>query len=484
MRGRILVAGLSLTLMATATVPAAGAGAEPITNPVVEEIKKGDVKVGLELIAEGLNSVVWMATPGDGSGRIFLCDQPGIMRLVKDGKLVEKPVADLRNRVVEVRKGFDERGLLGLAFHPNFAKQGAPGYGKLYTYTSEPVNEKVKSDFPLNMKVVPEAPALPLDHQAIIAEWELNKDGQTLNLDSRREVMRIDQPQFNHDGGTIVFGPDGMLYIGLGDGGNGNDTGPGHTDPMGNGQDLGKALGKILRVDPLGQSGKKSANGGYSVPTDNPFVTTKGALPEIWAYGLRNPWRMAFSGDKLIAGDVGQEQIEEVNVIQKGGNYGWRFMEGPYLFDPLAPKGRNIFPATAAEHGKPRMIDPVVMYDHDEGISIAGGYIYRGKAIPALKGQYVYGEWTDVEWTQKKNKQGETVPNKRNLGVGRVFYSDLSANTPDVKEVVITTTDTGQAPGYITAVGEDEAGELYIMTNDKGGPIGDGSKLWKLVPAK
>ena len=480
MRGRIVVAGLLLAL-----APAAFA-AEVITNPIPKPVEQGDVKASLELVAEGLNSVVWMATPGDGSGRLFLCDQPGIMRLVKDGKLVSQPVADLRSRVVEVRPGFDERGLLGLAFHPDFAKKGAPGEGKLYTYTSEPVDANVKSDFSLDMKVAPEAPPLPLDHQAVIAEWKLSSDGQTLDLASRREVMRIDQPQFNHDGGTIVFGPDKMLYIGLGDGGAANDTGPGHTDGTGNGQDLSKALGKILRVDPLAQSGKKSANGGYSVPTDNPFVNQKGALPEIWAYGLRNPWRMAFSGDQLIAGEVGQEHIEEVNIIQKGGNYGWRTMEGPFYFDPTAPKGQNIFrqPPAGQTAADSKMIGPVVMYDHDEGISIAGGYVYRGSAIPALKGQYVYGEWTDVEYTQKTNKDGSVVMQKKNLGVGRVFYSDLNSRTPMVHELVITGTPTQQAPGYITAVGEDEKGELYIMTNDKGGPIGEGSKVWKLVPAK
>jgi glucose/arabinose dehydrogenase len=200
---------------------------------------------------------------------------------------------------------------------------------------------------------------------------------------SRKELLRIDKPQFNHNGGMIAFGPDGFLYIGVGDGGAGNDLGPGHNPEIGNGQDKNVVLGKILRIDVNGTNAK---NGAYGIPQDNPFAAG-GGVPEIYALGLRNPWRFSFDGATLLAADVGQNKVEMVHRVERGGNYGWRLKEGAFKFSKtgMVEKADGTLPAG--------LTDPVLQYDHDEGTSITGGYVYRGKALPELAGQYVFADY-------------------------------------------------------------------------------------------
>jgi len=340
---------------------------------------------------------------------------------------------------------------LGIAFHPGYADKSSPGAGKVYTYTSEPYSKSATNEGPIKTK--------RLDHQSVIREWNLPA-GEDVIKGMGREVMRFDQPQFNHDGGAIAFGPDGMLYIGSGDGGGAHDKAAGHTSPGGNGQDLSKLLGKILRIDPLGQKGKKLA-GRHSIPADNPFVGKAGANDAIWAYGLRNPYRMSFDREsgKLIVGDVGQNFIEEVNVIERGGNYGWRIMEGTFYFSAKGGEEGRI--RKGAPSGKqPKMLPPALQYDHDEGISVIGGFVYRGKAIPQLQGKYVFGEWT------KAKKQNQ----------GRVLVGDLK--TGKIEELYAAGKRVG---GFVTGMGEDEAGELYVLTSGSKGPSGKSGKVHKIV---
>ncbi|MEW6304709.1 MAG: PQQ-dependent sugar dehydrogenase, partial [Verrucomicrobiota bacterium] len=332
----------------------------------------------LKEMATGLTSPMVLTSLPDGSGRILVADQIGKVHVMgKDGALRPQLFADLTGKMIPLRNAFDERGLLGLALHPQFNQNR-----RLFVYYSAPPR--------------PGAPA-KWDHTSHISEFKVpNKEPLQLDLASERVILQIDEPQFNHNGGRIAFGPDGFLYIAMGDGGNANDAGLGH-GPEGNAQDVNVLLGKILRID-------IDKGTPYGIPQDNPFAKG-GGRPEIFAWGIRNPWGISFDrGGKreLFAADVGQSMYEEVNIIVKGGNYGWNKREGFIGFNPENPiKPPEEAPAKAKD-GKP-FIDPIVAYknfkghpgDSDiKGISVTGGYVYRGKALPQLTGKYIFGDWS------------------------------------------------------------------------------------------
>ena len=333
---------------------------------------------------------LWLEQLPDG--RTFLMEQRGkVLVLPKNAKGKKTTTFfDIEKRKPYVK---DEEGLLGMAFHPQFAKNG-----KVYMFYS--AHEPLRS---------------------IVSEFKVGKGG-TVDLSTERKLLTIPRPFWNHDGGCILFGPDGMLYITHGDGGN-------REDPHDNAQNLSTLLGTILRID----VDKPTSARPYGIPSDNPFVKRKGARPEIWAYGLRNVWRMSFdrkTGD-FWAADVGQDFWEEVNLIVKGGNYGWRPREG--FHDSLAKKGGAVL-TTKFKHPE-NYIDPVIEYPHTpalakkskfnkhgHGVSITGGYVYRGKKIPALQGAYVYSDYrTGTVWAFKQSggkvtEYGEVVkPNALRL---------------------------------------------------------------------
>lgn len=444
---------LKVTIGVLATLTAAAAFAQPVGDPFAEKITKGDLRVELVQVADRLTTPVWGTHAGDGSGRLFIVDQTGVAKIVKEGKALGEPFIDVKPWMHKLMQGFDESGFLGLAFHPDFAKKDAPGSGKVYTYTIEPPGE---SDYPL-------AAGVKAYSTSVVAEWKVSAaNPDVVDISTRRVVLTFAQPQFNHNGGAIAFGPDKLLYIGTGDGGQGNDLGPGHA-PQGNGQSLETPLGKILRIDPLGEKGGKSKNGQYSIPADNPFVGKEG-LDEVFAYGLRNPYRVSFdreTGD-LIAADVGQAKVEEIDIITLGGNYGWPIKEGPFYFHRSGDLLGNIT-QDAPTGDLPKMIDPVAKYDHDDGISITGGFVYRGKAIPALQGKYVFGDWS--------------LPDPK-ADSGRLFYADLE--TGEIKEFIIGQEDRALG-GFVTGFAEDEAGELYVLTNKSKGPNTNSGVAWKIV---
>jgi len=338
-------------------------------------------------VVNGLDNPLLVTHAGDGSGRLFAVEQTGAIWVIQEGQLSDQPFLDvsalLSNDVF--RGGYSERGLLGLAFHPDYESNG------LFFINHTDVNGN-----------------------SVVARYTVSAEDPNL-ADPTSAVILLtqEQPFENHNGGNLAFGPDGYLYIGFGDGGS-------QGDPQGNGQNLNTWLGKILRIDVNAEP--------YTVPESNPFVGEADAKPEIWAYGLRNPWRFTFdreTGDLYIA-DVGGDHFEEVDFQPAdsagGENYGWAAWEGNDQRDT---------PANGA------VVPPVATYPHSDGCSISGGYIYRGEQLPALQGTYFFGDYCNGRiWTLGRGAAGQWAMNV-----------------------------SGWQPGefVISSFGEDEAGELYLV---------------------
>jgi len=419
-----------------------------ITDPIAARIPKGSLAVGLEPVIGGLVSPLGLLEPNDGSKRLFVYDQIGKIWILKDGIPLSTPFLDVSASLVGLNINYDERGLLGFAFHPNFASNR-----KFYTYTSQPVQGV--ADFTVAMTGSP-------NHQAVISEW-MAQAGQPDLADpaSQRVLLRIDQPQFNHNGGALRFGLDGYLYMTMGDGGAGDDQGDGHV-AGGNGQSIQNVYGKILRID---VNGSNSTNGRYGIPSDNPLVGVPG-VDEIYAYGLRNPFSMSFDSltHRLYVADAGQNNIEEVDLIVKGGNYGWPLKEGSFFFDPngSGPGFVTTVPVTPLPAG---LVDPIAEYDHDDGSVIVGGFVYRGSSLPSLTGFYVAGDF------------GTSFSNPS----GRLFYVNISSGL--IQEFQIDSTDSSLGL-WLKGFGQDLGGEIYVCGSERLGPDGATGRVIKLIPPR
>ncbi len=403
-------------------------------------------KVKLVPYVSGVNTPLAMVQPA-GDDRKFVVEQFGHIKIIdKDGNLLPSPFLDIRNKIITQFHDFDERGALGLTFHPNFKNNG-----KFY------VSYSTILDFQGDLGKM-----LWWDHTNVVEEYTVSsEDPNKANPNSGRIITAIDWPQFNHNGHWIGFGPDGYLYISTGDGGYANDWGIGHNVTEGNGQDLSVLHGKILRVD----INKTDGDNNYAIPDDNPFVDDDEALPEIYAYGLRNPWRCSFDQQdgRLICGDVQQNSFEEVNVITKGGNYGWRRMEAGHCFDYQKPDDH---PATC---DMDELINPVLEYknctaqpDGCLGISVTGGYIHRG-SDKGLAGKYVFGDWS------KGFAQMD----------GQIFVASGSGDKWSL-DVATVTNMSGKIP-YILAFAQDNAGDVYALTSITTGPNGTSDTIYKIV---
>jgi glucose/arabinose dehydrogenase len=437
----------------------------PLEDPIPEPILQGDIPIQLETVATGLTAPNWgIFAPGLGE-RLFVTDQNGILWNI-DLQTGNKTVfLDVSDRLVELGIGgpnsFDERGLLGVAFHPDYATNGL-----VYTYTSEPL------DGPADFSTMPLGTMA--NHQSVIIEWQVPNPinlSSVVDPSSARELMRIDQPQFNHDGGAINFSPDPkdrMLYIALGDGGAADDMGIGHVSG-GNGQDPSNVLGSFLRIDPQGDD---SRNGQYGILDNNPFFP--GGDPpfggqdgcaddfcdEIYAYVFRNPFRFSFDSETsdLVVGDVGQNDIEEVDMVEAGGNYGWSHKEGTFFFD--ANGDDPGFVTDENPGGLPPVIDPIGQYDHDEGIAIIGGFVYRGTDVPELVGKYVFGDLSQQFFGNN----------------GRLFY--LAGN--EVLEFPLVNSEENGLALSVLGFGQDANGEIYVLGNTTGVPFGDTGVVLKI----
>ncbi len=324
----------------------------------------------------------------DGTGRLFVTEQAGKVRIAVVEQLRREPYLDIVERVKEG----GECGLLCIVFHPRFAENGR---------------------FFVNYTTVKNGPL-----ETVVSEFHARPTAMKADPTTEKEILRFRQPYANHNGGQLAFGPDGMLYIAVGDGGSGGD-------PHQNGPNLNTWLGKILRID-------VDSDAPYRVPADNPFVGKADAKPEIWAFGLRNPWRFSFDRKtgQLWAADVGQNKWEEIDLVEKGGNYGWSAREGAHDFKP-----------ERAEPAKGPMIDPIKDYGRDIGQCVTGGYVYRGRKFPALEGLYIYGDFASRKiWALRCEGNGKPV----------TFDAELLS-----------------VPFNISAFGEDREGELYVL--DYGG---------------
>lgn len=330
-----------------------------------------------------------IALADDGSGRLFIAEQAGRIRLIQGGNLLSQPFLDISDHV----KNEGECGLLCVVFHPRFAQNGR---------------------FFINYTTVKNGPL-----ETIVAEFKVDPHSARADSATEKEILRFTQPYPNHNGGQLAFGPDGMLYIAVGDGGSGGD-------PQQNGQSLKTWLAKILRID----IDPKDATKPYAVPSDNPFVGRPEAKPEIWAWGLRNPWRFSFDRKtgQLWAGDVGQNQWEEIDIIEKGKNYGWSAMEGSHEFEPKLAVGE--------------LTGPVKDYGRDVGQCVIGGYVYRGSQYPSLNGMYIYGDYsTGRVWGLRCEGNGKPI-------------------TLDVQLLKL--------PFSMSSFGQDRDGELYILDHPGG----------------
>ena len=406
---RLLV--LSLTLLLARPAPAADpTPADALPRIKLEKVVKLDKPVEVR---------------HDPAGRLFMVEQTGRVLLFEDGKAVEPAYLDLSDKVYVAF----ECGLLGIAFHPKFAENGLL-YASYTTGTTLPADAQPAAAPGKKAK----RPAVAV--KSYVSEFKTDPKARTVDRKTERVILTLDQPFDNHNGGQIQFGPDGMLYIGFGDGGSGHD-------PHGNGQKTDTWLGKILRIDVTpspdgaGPDGTPHARPAapYTVPADNPFVGRDGWKPEIWALGQRNPWRFSFDRQTglLYAADVGQDVWEEVNLITKGGNYGWRTREGTLDLHPETP------PTTTP------LIDPIYQYNHDKkAASITGGYVYRGTKYPALQGWYLFGEYS------LGKIYGLKYDGQRVAAAGVIV-------DPQVQERA-----AGQRPTQPSGFGEDKDGELYM----------------------
>lgn len=406
---------------------------------------------GLRQVAAGLTAPVALVEPPDGSRRLFIVDQIGLIRvLLPGGRLLAEPFLDVRDRLVPLQASFDERGLLGLAFHPRYAENG-----RFFVFYSAPLRDGAPAGWNCTSHV---------------SEFLVSADPDRADPGSERILLQVDKPQFNHNAGTVVFGPDGHLYISLGDGGGANDVGLGHVEDWfpdnagGNGQDVtDNLLGSILRID---------VDGGapYAIPPDNPFVGTEG-LDEIWAYGFRNPYRISFDGSRLFAGDAGQLLWEEVSLVVRGGNYGWNVKEGTHCFDA---ENQAVSPAecpSVAPGGVP-LRDPVIEYANARnplggiGLVVVGGHVYRGGELPQLRGRYVFGDWS-----RSFGRPDGTllVATSRRSGLWRI------------QEILVHGRPGGRLGHFILGFGRDARGEVYVLTSDSVGPAGSTGKVYRLV---
>jgi len=442
------------------------------TYPSLTKLHPPDMAVGLKFIAGGFTAPVMIADPHDGSGRLFLVDQTGYVKtFFMNGTVLDQPFLDVRDRLVRIDPTYDERGLLSIAFHPQFASNG-----RVFAYYSAPLRAGVDPNWSCT------------NH---LSEFRVSdSDPNRVNTSSEKILLQVDKPYQNHNGGTLLFGPtDGYLYLPLGDGGRADDTGMGHTPGIGNAQDLTKIHGKVIRIDIDNTSPGRL----YAIPADNPFLSTSGALPEIYALGFRNPAYAAFDSagsHRMYIAMAGQRLFESVLIVYKGGTYPWNIREGTHCFNT----SNNFLPPSSScpvkgYNGQP-LIGPVVELGHDVGDTIVGGVLYRGTALPSLQGAYIYGTWSDESRIAGNGTLLISMP-PAGLNLSSL-PEDASALTPaqnamwTTRMITVANNRNGRINAFIRGLNEDNNHEVLVLINQNGGPgltpQGTG-EIWQMVPA-
>jgi glucose/arabinose dehydrogenase len=402
--------------------------------------------VGLETLAAGFRAPVDVAFAPDADRR-YVADQSGVVRVHEPEGLAEEPFLDLRETVVTG----GERGLLGLALHPDFEQDR-----RVFVRYSAPVRAGTPDGY---------------SHTFVLAEFTASDDGRRVRPDSERTLLEVPEPQSNHNAGSLAFGPEGYLYVGVGDGGAGGDRGTGHVGDWydavagGNGQDVTEnLLGSLLRIDVDAEGTDRP----YGIPEDNPLVGREG-LDEHYAWGFRNPWRFSFDGEDLYVGDVGQNRYEEVDLVRRGGNYGWNVREGTHCFDAAGCPSET----PADVRGGEPLLDPIIEYPHRgapvSGNSIIGGVVYRGASIPNLEGTYVFGDLS-----VDGRLFAATRPDADSGG-----GSDANSEGLWPTRTLALSGDAGSKLTRLLSFGRDADGEVYIL-----GVGDDGGGLHRLVPAE
>jgi glucose/arabinose dehydrogenase len=355
----------------------------PMATPTAQSMIPA---LAFKILASGFTNPLGLEMPNDGSNRFFVVEQAGTIKILHlDGTIAARNFLDITAKV----SSGGELGLLGVTFHPGFSTNGR----FFVNYTRTVGASQI---------------------QTVIAEYRVSSDADVADPNSERILLTQNQPFPNHKAGQLAFGPDGFLYFGLGDGGSGGD-------PMRNGQNLGTLLGKMMRIDVDHQDPGLQ----YAIPVDNPFASSSTALHEIWAYGFRNPWRFSFERgtSRQFCADVGQDKFEEIDIVQKGGNFGWNVMEGAHCFDP--PTGCDMA-------GK---VLPIAEYDHRQGVAVIGGYVYKGTQIPSLTNLYIFGD----------------------LASGNIWYLREGPPGTFTQKPLLTVSFE------ISSFGQDVAGEIYIV---------------------
>ena len=440
--------------------------------PARTTLHSPDVPVGLSFVAGGFIAPIDVADPHDGSGRLFLVDQTGYVKVFyPNGTVIAQPFLDVRDRMVKIDPAYDERGLLSIAFHPQFTSNG-----RVFAYYSAPLRAGVDPNWSATNR---------------LSEFHVSAtDPNRVDMSTEKILLEVDKPYQNHNGGTLLFGPDdGYLYLPLGDGGRADDTGMGHTVGTGNAQDLTKILGKVIRIDIDHTSQGKQ----YAIPPDNPFLSNSSILPEIYAYGFRNPAYATFDSGgshKMFIAMAGQRLFESALIIYKGGAYPWNIREGTHCFNPagdfLVPPGPC---RTTAYNGQP-LIGPVVELGHDVGDTIVGGVVYRGTAMPSLQGSYIYGTWSDEN---RIVGNGTLLISNPPTGLDiATLPKDASALTPaqnamwTTRKMNVANNQDGRIDAFVRGLYEDSNHEVLVLINQNGGPgltpQGSGA-IWRLVPA-
>ncbi|ELZ16762.1 blue (type 1) copper domain-containing protein [Haloterrigena salina JCM 13891] len=521
---------------------AGGAEQDEATDEEAAAFFDPGAEIGVRTLAEGMTAPTDMAVADEEQERYFVADQTGELWVVTGDGLQDEPFLDVSDRMLELgtfrgeyaegTQDYDERGLLGVEFHPDFAENG-----RFFVRYSAPPNEETPDRW---------------SHVAVLSEFTVTDDGSSADPDSERRILEIQSPQYNHVAGPMAFGPDGYLYVPMGDGGGANDDMLGHVDDWydgndgGNGQDVSdNLLGSVLRLD-VDQEGEDRP---YAIPEDNPLVDSDEGLDEHYAWGFRNPFGISFDSDgRLFVSDAGQDLFEEANLVEAGGNYGWNVKEGTHCFSTDSPSQPpedcpDSAPDEAPYDGQ-ELQDPIVEYPHVYqeqvvGITIIGGHVYEAGDIADLDGKYVFGDWTadparqspqgrilaasepsdgaggmtgngggnQTEGTSPDDQEdsGNVTPGEGGIEEGG-FENETNATneTPDagaadvggggqeqvvprdelwnMEELQLAGSEDGSFPYFVRQFGQDLDGNVYVLANQVGVPEGDTGTVFEIVP--